>query len=114
MDADLIDNAGAEDGQQDDGYNCEEGRRECEADYDGEDGQAEAGVRVVAVRCEALVALEHVDDPACVEQGRYRLDNVVEHLHPLLVVPHQKEPHKESHGCFHQNARVEKGHVELR
>ena len=48
-----------------------------EADDNGEDGQAVARIWVIAVWCKAIVRLQDVDCPCCVEYATNRLEDEV-------------------------------------
>ena len=48
-----------------------------EADDNGEDGQAVARIWVIAVWCKAIVRLQDVDGPCCVEYATNRLEDEV-------------------------------------
>ena len=83
-----------------------------EADDDSEDGQAVARVRVIAVWCEAVVRLQDVDCPCCVEYATDRLEDKVATGHCVLIVYYKEELPEDPHEGLCNDDEVKEDHVE--
>ena len=112
MRAIRINDAWAENGGNCDSTHYNEGLGEDEADDDGEDGETEAGIWVVAMRGEAVECIQDVDGPGSVQDSRhcFQYENSLRHY--ILVICCEEKLNQESKDSFRDDTCVEEGHVE--
>ncbi len=84
----ACDNAGAEDDHDDRNTERDESLRKDEAHDDGKDSQAEARIRVIAMRCEAFKSTKHIDGPHSVKDTHNCLQDEDAKCHPIFSSCH--------------------------